>query len=396
VRACVRYNESMETLDILVAAFAPTLLFIAIGAIAVFYFRKNGSGNKIEEKNDQSFLLIQQQLQEIARANQDLKLSNEQLKSELSEKLNTKLSESHKVMSDSVQMQFKESQQLIKDITNELGNVRKTGEQVVGFTEQLKQLQDILQNSKQRGTLGEYFLKTTIESVLPVDSYEFQYTFKNGDVADAVIKLPDGIIPIDSKFSLENYNNYVSETNAEQKEKYRKIFREDLKKRVQETSKYIKPNEGTLDFAFMYIPSEGIYYDLLTSKLGSGSKDESQVNAVNSQSFLEYASREKRVIVVSPTTLHAYLQTVMQGLRAMRIEKQAGNIIKHVGELQKHISDYQTYHEKIGNTLSTVVNHYNTSGKKLRLVSRDTQKITGAGDVFEPELLDKPHDEQAE
>lgn len=228
---------------------------------------------------------------------------------------------------------------------------------------------------------------------MPVDSYEFQYSFKNGDIADAVIKLPDGIIPIDSKFSLENYNNYVSETNDEQKEKYRKIFREDLKKRVQETSKYIRPNEGTLDFAFMYIPSEGIYYDLLTSKLGTGSKDESQVNAVNSQSFLEYASREKRVIVVSPTTLHAYLQTVMQGLRAMRIEKQAGNIIKHVGDLQKHLEQYQTYHEKIGNTLGTVVNHYNQSGKQLRMLSRDSKKITGAGEIIEPELLDKPHND---
>lgn len=371
-------------------AFVPTIVALVVGYIVFLVFRivkglEKGSGD------NQSMMMLQQQLQEISKSNNDLRISNEQLKSELSDKLNERLGQSHKEMSASVQTQFQESQKLIKSITEELGNVRKTGEQVVGFTEQLKQLQDILQNSKQRGTLGEYFLKTTIESVLPVDSYEFQYSFKNGDIADAVIKLPDGIIPIDSKFSLENYNNYVSENNPEQKEKYRKIFREDLKKRVQETSKYIRPNEGTLDFAFMYIPSEGIYYDLLTSKLGTGAKDESQVDAVNSQSFLEYASREKRVIVVSPTTLHAYLQTVMQGLRAMRIEKQAGNIIKHVGDLQKHLDQYQTYHEKIGNTLGTVVNHYNQSGKQLRMLSRDSKKITGAGELFEPELLDKPH-----
>lgn len=201
-------------------------------------------------------------------------------------------------------------------------------------------------------------------------------------IADAVIKLDGGkLLAIDSKFSLENYNNIVSETDQERREQFEKTFREDLKKRIQETTKYIKPNEGTMDFAFMFIPSEGIYYDLLISKIG----------VVNSQNFLEYAFREKKVIVVSPSTLYAYLQTIMQGLKALQIEKQATNIIKKVEDLQKHMGAYETYHAKLGNSLGTVINHYDASGKQLKMISRDTLKITGVGEVFEPEAIDKPH-----
>ncbi len=365
------------------------LLFVGV----LFFFQKkfqNLVKNLSEKKDDQSFLMLQSQLQEILKINQDLKISNEKLKSDLSEKIQDKLIQSQTKMTEHTQNQFQESQKLIKDITLELNEVKKTSQQVVNFTEQLKSLQDILQNSKQRGALGEYFLESTIKNILPVDSYEFQYSFKNGEIVDAIIKLPDGIIPIDSKFSLENYNNFISETDHVKKEEYRKIFREDLKKRVLETSKYIKPKEGTMDFAFMFIPSEGIYYDLLTSKIGAGTKDGSKVDAINSKNFLEYAFRDKRVIVVSPTTLHAYLQTVMQGLKALRIEKKAGEIGKRVEDLKKHFEKYSTIHSKLGNTISTVVNHYNTSSKSLSQVTNDVVKITGSGDKTEFNALDKP------
>ncbi len=343
---------------------------------------------RINEKNsDQSFLMLQNQLNKIIEANQKiidssykLNISNERLKSDLTEKINKKLDISQKEMNDSVKIQFQESQKLIKHITEELGEVKKTSGQVVSFTEQLKNIQDILQNSKQRGILGEYFLETTIKNILPPESYEFQYSFKDGLIVDAVIKLPDGIIPIDSKFSLENYNKIISENDPEKKKIFKKKFREDLKKRIVETSKYIKPKDGTMDFAFMFIPSEGIYYDLLISKVG----------VIDSKNFLEYAFRDKKVIIVSPTTLHAYLQTVMQGLKNLKIEKHASKIAKKVEDLQKHMNNYVIYHEKLGNVLATTINHYNKTSKLLNQISNDTNKITGDGEIFSYEFLEGP------
>ena len=370
---------------IILAGLIPSVLIFIIGIVIVLFFIKEMKKVK-GDGSDQSFLLIQNQLQEIAKANQDLKISNEQLKSDLTEKIQDKIGQSQKMMSDSVETQLKESQKLIKDITAELGAVKNQGEQVIGFTEQLKSLQDILQNTKQRGALGEYFLETTIKNILPPDNYDFQYSFKDGTIVDAVVKLPDGLVPIDSKFSLENYNKLISENNPETREVLAKRFKEDLKLRINETAKYIKPREGTLDFAFMFIPSEGIYYDLLISKIG----------VVNTQNFLEYAYREKKVIVVSPTTLHAYLQTVIQGLNSLKIEKQATQIIKQVGNLQKHLNSFETYHTKLGNSLSTVVNQYNQNSKAIKMLSNDALKITGDGEKIEiPEMV-KPEKELEE
>jgi DNA recombination protein RmuC len=385
-------NISTET-------FLAILFFILFGVLFLFLFfiLKQVKKNSESKKDDQSFLMLQAQLEELKKGNEKiaesnfaLQSSNEKLKSDLGEKISEKLSQNQRDMNDSVKHQFMESQKLIKNITDELGEVKKTSGEVAGFAEGLKNLQDILQNSKQRGALGEYFLESTIKNILPVDSYEFQYSFKSGEIVDAVIKLPEGIVPVDSKFSLENYNNFISESNLDKKETYRKIFREDLKKRVVETAKYIKPKEGTMDFAFMFIPSEGIYYDLLTSRIGMGSNDESKVNPVNSQNFLEYAFRDKKVIVVSPTTLHAYLQTVMQGLKALRIEKKAGEIGKKVEDLQKHIEKYSETHKKLGSTISTVVNHYNSTSMSLKQISNDTIKITETGEKIETDLVEKP------
>ena len=322
-------------------------------------------------------------MKDIAKSNENLRLENEKLKNEISEKISEKMSQSSKEMNETVKQQFQQSQKLIKDITVELGEVKKNSDSVISFTKQLKNLQDILQNSKQRGALGEYFLETTIKNILPPENYSFQYTFKDGLVADAVIKLKDDkILAIDSKFSLENYNKIVSENDPDKKKEYEKKFKEDLKKRILETAKYIKPKENTMDFAFMFIPSEGIYYDLLISRIGT----------VNSQNFLEYAFRDKKVIVVSPSTLYAYLQTVMQGLKSLNIEKKASEIIKKVEDLDKHLNSYQKYHEKLGLNISTVVNHYNSSSKEFKKINKDILKIAGQTEnETDFEVLDKPN-----
>ena len=151
-----------------------------------------------------------------------------------------------------------------------------------------------------------------------------------------------------------------------------------IKKRIDETSKYIRPEEDTLDFAFMFIPHESIYYDLLVAEVGS--------IKVNTQDLVQYAF-EKKVIIVSPTSFLAYLQTVLQGLRALQIEESAKDIVKRVEELGKHLKAYEEYHNKLGNSLQTVNNHFNASGKELKKVDKDVLRISGTTAGIEPLLL---------
>ena len=158
-----------------------------------------------------------------------------------------------------------------------------------------------------------------------------------------------------------------------------------MKKRIDETSKYIRPNEDTLDFAFMFIPAEGIYYDLLINEVGAVK--------VDTGGLIDYAFKEKKVIIVSPTTFAAYLQTVLQGLRALQIEESAKEIRKRVEELGRHILSYDEYMKKLGNNLGTVVNSYNTAYKELNKIDKDVVKITEGEKKIEPLILDKPQSE---
>lgn len=310
-----------------------------------------------------------------------LRLLLEQMNN-LSRTVDEKLGESSKVVHESLHRQFGESQRLIKDITEELAHVKDTGRRVEGFAEQLQSLQDILRNPKQRGILGEYYLETLLKNVLPTGSYQTQYPFKDGTIVDAVVFVKDKIIPIDSKFSLENYNRLVEEKDPAEKERFEKAFRQDLKMRIDETSKYVKPGEGTMDFAFMFIPHEAIYYDLLISQVGAVK--------VNTRDLIEYAFKERRVIIVSPTSFLAYLQTVLQGLKALQIEESAKHIKTNVENLQRHLKSYEEYHSKLGNALGTAVNQYNMSGKEFKKVDKDMLKITGESLVEDLPTLDKP------
>jgi DNA recombination protein RmuC len=212
-----------------------------------------------------------------------------------------------------------------------------------------------------------------------------QYRFNNNDAVDAVITTKEGIIPVDAKFSLDNYNRIINSTNEAEKEALEKEFRNDLKKRIDETAKYIRTNEGTLPFAFMYIPAEGIYYDLLVNEVGS--------IKVNTRSLIDYAYNEKKVIIVSPTTFSAYLQSVLYGFKAFKIEESAQEIIKYVSELQKHLKAYEEYHSKLGNTLGTAVNHYNASNKEFGKIDKDILKISGASMELDLPKLEKPSED---
>ncbi|MCX6785880.1 MAG: DNA recombination protein RmuC [Candidatus Komeilibacteria bacterium] len=339
-------------------------LLVVVAGFAVVFFALNKKPVE-SNKNDQSMLMLQNQL------------------NELNKTLDAKLHQSSQVM----QQQFSQSATIIRDVTERLTKLDETNKQVVGFADQLKSLQDILKNPKQRGVVGEYYLETLLKNVMPPGSYQMQYDMGEDEkgnklIVDAIVRVKDKIIPIDSKFSLENYNRLVVEHNDAEKERLEKLFVGDLKMRIVETSKYIQPGKGTMDFAFMFIPHEAIYYDLLINKIGAVAED--------TENLIQRAANKYKVIIVSPTSFLAYLQTVLQGLRAMQIEESAKEIRQRVELLGKHLLSYDTYLQKLGSNLGTTVNMYNSAYKEFGKIEKDVVKIAGGEAKLEPLELAKP------
>ena len=320
-------------MNLLTVAVVILVLVIMQGIGLYFIFRRREA--PVEEGKDSAMILLQQQMQAIAGE--------------------------------------------LRGMTREVTSVKEIGRQTQGFAQQLQNLQDILKNPKQRGILGEYYLETVLKNVLPPGMYQMQYPFKNGEIVDAAVFVSNKIVPIDSKFSLENYNRLVHASEAE-KPAFEKAFVNDLKLRIQETAKYIRPEEITMDFAFMFIPSEGIYYDLLTNQVGGGEEE----------NLIQRAAGKWKVIIVSPTSFLAYLQTVMQGLKALKIEEKAVEIQQRVGELGKHVAAYEQFYKKLGVSLGTSVSHYNAGYKELGKIDKDVYRIAESKIGIEPEFLDKP------
>jgi len=285
----------------------------------------------------------------------------------------------------SMDQRLSESNKIIVTVTEKLAKLDETNRQVVNFADQLKNLQDILKNPKQRGILGEFYLESVLKNVLPPKTYQMQYKFKDGEIVDAVVFVKDRIIPVDAKFSLENYNRILASRDDVERAELEKAFKNDLKNRIDETAKYVRPTEHTTEFAFMFIPSEAIYYDLLVNQIGA--------MKVNTQDLIQYAFQQKKVIIVSPTTFLAYLQTVLQGLRALQIEESAIEIRKAVEQLGKHLTSYHDYFSKVGNYLGSAVGAYNKASDEFRKIDKDVIKIAERGTGFEPTTLDRPHEE---
>jgi DNA recombination protein RmuC len=350
-----------------------TILLVVLGAVIIGFVIVVAILNQRmrELKNSSAVELMKADVTELSRTVVALQST-----------VGDKLDKSHTAMQTSVQKQLGESAKLVADVTQRLAKLDETNRRVVDVADELKTLQNVLQNPKQRGVFGEYYLQTVLENVLPPGQFQMQYKFEDGVIADAVIFLERGqILPIDSKFSLENYNRMVEAENKTERERLLQKVKIDLKGRIDETSKYIRPSENTMDFAFMFIPSESLYYDLLIGSVGSGS---------SSRDLIEYAFRDKRVIIVSPTSFMAYLQTVLQGLRSLQIEEQAKDIQVRVGKLGQHIARFEEYMQKLGSSLSTTVNHYNTAHKELGKIDKDIVKIAENESSVEPLLLDRP------
>ncbi|MBX2866902.1 DNA recombination protein RmuC [Candidatus Kaiserbacteria bacterium] len=359
----------METLQILILV----LLLAILGVLVyIFFIRRD------DEMNQDGLLLLQQQLQQLTRT------------------MDERMGETTERMHRSVQTQFSESQKLIRDINKEMNEqlmgvvksvaeVSESSKQVFTVAEQLQNLEKVLKHQKQRGNLGEASLQLALENMLPATAYKVQYQFPGGDIVDAIIETKDGMIPVDAKFSLDNYRRLVDEEDDDVRMTLEKEFKNDLKKRIDETAKYIRPKDGTLPFAFMYIPAEAIYYDLLVNEVGT-------VKA-NTRSLIDYAYKDKNVIIVSPTTFAAYLQSVLYGFRAFKIEESAKEIGKQVEKLSRHLKAYDEYFVKVGNSLGTTVNHYNAAQKELGKVDKDVLKITGEALEVEQLSLERPNKE---
>ncbi len=336
-------------------------VFVVVGFVVLYVFLRRATGRK---PDGEGFLLIQNQMSEITKT------------------LDAKLAESTRA----IQSQFGESAKIVRDVTEKLTRLDETNRQVVTFADQLKNLQDILKNPKQRGILGEYYLETVLKNVLPPGSYQMQYAFTDGVIVDAVVFVDKRIIPIDSKFSLENYNRILeSAIGSQDRKRYEAAFIADLKVRIDETAKYVKPEEETMDFAFMFIPSEAVYYDLLINKVGAVTDD--------TKNLISYAGG-KRVIIVSPTSFLAYLQTVLQGLRNQKISEEAREIVKQVENLGKHLKGYDEFMAKLGGHLGTTVNTYNNAYKEFKKIDKDVLRISGKAMEIEPKLIEQPEREE--
>ena len=358
------------------------VLSIIIATLLFIVFK-----NKNSSQPDVLIQLTNNLSNQIQNIRKEINDNSEKSRLEIESKLkviNKEISDFQISSKSSMQKQFADSNKVIKDVTNELAKIKGTNEQVLSFANQMKSLEKILGNQKQRGIFGEIQLENLLSNVLPPEIFQMQYTFNSGDIVDAIIKVNENIIPIDAKFSLDNYNRMIESSDENEIKILEKKFKEDIKSRIDETAKYIKPQEKTLDYAFMFIPADGLYQDLLNSRVGS--------LKINSNELVSYAYL-KKVMIVSPMSLFPMLQITMKALNNLKFEKEIDTVIKNVRNLSNHLASYQLYHDKLGNTLKTVVNHYNKSSDEFGKIDKDISRISN-GKIklnIENEKIEKPN-----
>lgn len=354
-----------------------SLISAGIVGLLVFFLAKKHSP---APQMDTSLLsLINDLRKEIQESTSSQRKEVEEKLDTMHDRLVTNLKES----SSTLQNHFQHTTGIIKDVTERLTKLDETNKQVLGFSTQLQSLENILKNPKQRGILGEYWLESLLGQVLPSGQYQMQYQLgideKTGQtlIPDAVIFVKEMLIPIDAKFSLENYNRISQELDAERRESLEREFKTDVKLRIDETSKYIQTEKGTTNFAFMFVPAEGVYHNLISDSVGTVK--------VNSRNLIEYAF-EKGVMIVSPTSFFAYLQTVMLGLKALQIEESVKDIQKQAEQLMRHMKAYEDHHNKLGKHLETTVRAYTSSSGELKKIDKDIYRITNGtvGKQLEP------------
>tara|TARA_B100001996_G_scaffold123204_1_gene93207 strand:+ start:810 stop:1919 length:1110 start_codon:yes stop_codon:yes gene_type:complete len=346
-----------------------TFILIAILfalAFLIYSVKSNKSGSSAE-------LIVQltnNLSNEIQNIRKEVGENSEKNRKEIENKLlsiNKEIIDFHKSSKKDIQKQFSESNKVIKDVTEQLGDIKGTNQQVLNFANQMKSLEKILSNQKQRGILGEIQLENLLANVLPPELFQMQYSFNSGEAVDAIVKVGEFIIPVDAKFSLDNYNKMIESSDSTEIQLLEKKFKEDIKSRIDETSKYIRPNEKTTDYAYMFIPADGLYQDLLNSRVGT--------LQINSKDLVSYAY-SKKVMIVSPMSLFPMLQITVKALHNLKVEKSIQDILLNIDKLSNHLNSYQNSHNRLGKSLSVAVNHYNDSSKEFGKIDKDVTKIS--------------------
>src|SRR5690349_12952173 len=257
------------------------------------------------------------------------------------------------------------------DIHRRLGELGRANEEILARANDLKRLEHALRPPKARGGFGELLLENLLRDRLPATAFALQYGFSGGERVDAVIKV-DRLVPIDSKFPLDNFERTISAENDIERQQFEKLFARDVRGHIDAIAgKYIRPDEGTYDFAFMYLPAEAIYYELVCGKTGA---------------LLAYA-HDKRVLPVSPTTLTAYLQVVLLGLKGLQIEQHAQEVMAYCAQLQKDFSKFKDDFDLVGKHLGNAQNKFTDAEKRLDKFETKLERASESPEVEEAEVV---------
>jgi len=282
-------------------------------------------------------------------------------------------------LSKTVGERIADTTRVFGEVQKSLGELTKGTQQIEEVGRNISSLQEILRAPKFRGGFGELLLERLLADVLPHENYSLQYRFNSGEMVDAVIKIGGNMVPIDSKFPLEDFERMLSAESEEEQTALRRQFTRTIKKHIDDVTKYILPDENTFDFALMYIPAENIYYETILR-----GHEESEIYSY---------SLQKRVIPVSPNSFYAYLQVITLGLKGLHIEKTAREILGHLGRLQGDLDDFQEDYTTLGTHISHAARKYEEAGRKLTKLD-DKIRLTGQTTIAElPEGSTESDDE---
>lgn len=321
---------------------------ILIGIVISLIFRKKNSN---ENSNNAWILDLKNQLNELKNSQSESQIHFLQEQQKLLSQMTKNLNDGINASQGNLNSQLKSSNEVIHLIQEKLGRLEGSAKNMEEIGRDISSLQEILSAPKLRGNLGEFMLSELLASILPKSNYALQYQFKDGTKVDAVIKLNDSIVPVDSKFPLESFERFAASTSEEEKKFHKKNFTNAVKKQIDDISaKYIKPSEKTFDFALMYVPAENVYYEAL----------------MNSDLF-SYAIK-KRIVMVSPNSFYAYLLSIAHGLKGMRIEEKAKQITKEVSLIQENFKKFREDYEILGR-------HIRDAHSKYDALNSQSEKI---------------------
>jgi DNA recombination protein RmuC len=351
---------------------------IAAGGIFIlllfFWLSQRSLSRKIAEskQNDTSLLLLQQQMEALRdHLRQNLDGSSQIFTQQIAH-LTNQLQERFRDQGQILQMsqeamgkRLDNAARVVGEFQNRLGKFEEANQRIFEVGKDIASLQEILRAPKLRGNLGELFLGDLLGQVLPRDHFDLQYGFKNGEKVDAVVKLGGQLVPIDSKFPLENFKKYLETKSDAEKKAFRKLFLGDVKKHIDAIAqRYIRPDEGTFDFALMYIPAENVYYEMIIRE-----------DAFDGEFSVIGHAMAKRVVPVSPNNFYVYLNTILLGLKGLRVEQGAKEILANLARLQGDLSRFAEDFSKVGSHLGNARSAYESAEKRLSRLSEKLESI---------------------